>query len=85
MIQRIVHDRGHKFENNILYNVQSGFRPNHSTNLCFAHSADKILKGFDKDLLTGMILIGLQKVFDTINHKVLLQKLKEIRFSEQNI
>ena len=44
-----------------------------------------MLKGFDEGLLTGMIRIDLQKVFDTINHEVLLQKLKAIRFSEQSI
>ena len=43
------------------------------------------LKGFAEGLLTGMIRIDLQKVFDTINHEVLLQKLKAIRFSEQSI
>ena len=32
-----------------------------------------------------MILIDLQKAFDTINHEVLLPKLKVIRFSEQSI
>ena len=38
VIERIVHDQTNKFlsENNVLYNFQSGFRPNHSTNLCLA-------------------------------------------------
>ena len=54
-------------------------------NMCLAHLTDKILKGFDESLLTGMILIDLQKAFDTINHVVLLPKLKVIRFSEQSI
>ena len=45
---------------------------------------DKILKEFEEGLLTVMILIDLQKAFDTVN-QVLLQKLKAIRFSEQNI
>ena len=59
-----------------------GFRENHSTNLCLPYLTDKILKGFDEGLLTGMILIDLQKVFDTIDHEILLQKLKAIRFSK---
>ena len=68
-----------------MYNFQSGFRQNHLTNLCLANLTDKILKGFDEGLLTGMILIDLQKAFDKINHKVLLQKLKGIIFSKQSI
>ena len=46
---------------------------------------DKKLKEFDEGLLRGMILTDLQKVFDTINHKVLLQKPKAIRFWEQSL
>ena len=68
-----------------MYNFQSWFRPNHPTNLYLTHLTDKILKGFDEGLLTGMMLIDLQKAFKKINHKVLLQKLKAIRFSEQSI
>ena len=49
-----------------IYNYQSGFRGNHSTNLCFSFLTDKVLRRFDKGLLTGMILIYLQKAFDTI-------------------
>ena len=33
----------------------------------------------------GMILIHLQKVFDTINHEILLGKLHAIGFSKENI
>ena len=85
--ERIVHDQTNKFlsENNILHNLQSGFRPNHSTNLCLANLADKILKGFDEGLLTRMILIDLQKATGAINHEVLLQTFKAIRFSKESI
>ena len=43
---------------------------------------DIVLKGFVKGLLTGMILIDLQKAFDTIDREILLQKMKTIRFSK---
>ena len=67
---------------NLLYNYQPKFRTNHSTNLCLSFLTDKILKGFDEGLLTGMILIDLQKAFDTINHEILFKKLKAMGFSE---
>ena len=87
VIERTVNDQTNKFlsENNILYNFQSGFWPNYSTNLCLTYLTDKMLKGFDEGLLTGMVVIDLQKGFFTINHDVLLQKLKAIWFSEQSI
>ena len=45
---------------------------------------DKILKGFDEGLLTGMALINFQKAFNRIDHEILLQKLKAIKFSKGN-
>ena len=41
-----------------------------------------MLKAFDEGLLTGTILIDLQKAFDTIDHEILFQNLKAIRFSK---
>ena len=58
---------------NILYKYQSGFRTKHSTDLCLSYLNDKISKGFDKGLFTGMIMIDFQKVFDTIDHNILLK------------
>ena len=50
---------------NILYKFQSGFRKFHSTDSCLSYLQDKVSKGFDSGLLTGMILIDLQKAFNT--------------------
>ena len=66
---------------NILYKFQSGFRKFHSTDSCLSYLQDKVAKGFDSGLLTGMILIDLQKVFDTVDHKILIEKLKCMGFS----
>ena len=43
------------------------------------------MQGFDKGMLTGMILIDLQKAFDTINHKLFLEKLTVIGFHTATI
>ena len=79
----MVHDQTNKFltQNNILYKFQSGFRSNHSTGSCLSFLNDKILKGFDAGLLTGMILIDFQKAFDTIDHDILLVKMIYLRLS----
>ena len=46
---------------------------------------DKILKGFDDSLVTGMIWIDLQKAFDMINYDILLKKLGIIGFSDHSV
>ena len=48
-------------------------------------SHDSILKGFDKGLMIGVILIDLQKAFDTIEHDILLKILSAIGFSNHTI
>ena len=77
IIEKVIHDQTQNYltENKILYEYQSGFRPNHSTDFALSFLNDKVLKGFDKGCFTGMILIDLQKAFDTIDHKLLLEKM----------
>ena len=65
----------------VLYKFQSGFRKNHSTDACLSFLTDKISTGFDKGLKTGMILIDLQKAFDTIDHDILIKKMPYFGFS----
>ena len=87
VIKKVIHDQTSTFLNSkkSLYTYQSGFRKKHSTDFCLSYLNAKILKGFDKDLMTGMILIDLQKAFDTIDYDVLLQKLYAISFSKHTL
>ena len=87
VIEEVIHDRTSAFLNsrNLLYNYQSGFRKNHSTDFCLSFLNDKILKGFDQGLITSMILIDLQKAFDTIDHGILLQKLYATGASKHSV
>ena len=84
VFERVVLDQTKEFVslNKILYDYQSGFRKNHSTDTCFSFLNEKILKGFHDGLLTLMIMIYLQKAFDTINHDILLKTLSIMGFSD---
>ena len=59
---------------------QSRFKINHSTDLCFPQLTDFILTGMDKQTHIGMILVDLQKAFDTLDHRVLFEKMKYFGF-----
>ena len=64
----------------LIYMYQSGFRTNHSANLCLVQLIDFVATGMDKQMHTGMILVDLQKSFDTLDHGFLLEKLKYFSF-----
>ena len=60
---------------NILYKFQFGFRKSHSTNHAIISMVEKVNQALD----TGKVLVGvfldLKKAFDTVDHKILLDKL----------
>ena len=87
IFEKITHQQTQDYldRNEILYKYQSGFRPKHSTDTCLSLLNDKILNGFDNGNLTGMILIDLQKAFDTIDHTLFLEKLECLGFSRSAI
>ena len=86
IIERVVNEQTQCFlqHSKAICDYQSGFRKHFSTNSCLSYLSDKITKGFDSGLFTGMILIDLQKAFDTINHEILIDKLKCLGFSERS-
>ena len=60
----------------LLYELQSGFRTAHSTDTCLIHIFDHIKQESEKGNYTGMVMLELQKDFDTVDHDILLMKLK---------
>ena len=87
MFEKIIHmqTQDNLSENNILYKYQSGFRTKHSTDTCFSQLNDNILTGIDNGMLTGMVLIDLQKAFDTIDHEIFFSKMVHLGFSQATI
>ena len=65
------------FENNgILTNHQFGFRKSYSTELAAINLYDTLLKNLDRKYFTCAIFLDLAKAFDSVSHKILLQKLE---------
>ena len=62
-------------KNSILYNNQYGFRSHHDTSMAVIDTVDKISAAMDSNEFSIGLFIDLSKAFDTLNHKILLQKL----------
>ena len=64
--------------NSILYNHQYGFRKKHNTThpiLQFLHKIDKVNNKSEPEV-TLSVFIDLKKGFHTINHEIILNKIK---------
>ena len=65
-----------------LSQFQCGFRKQHSTQDAVTYFTDCIRKGIDKGCFTGVAFIDMRKVFDSVNHLLLLEKLGKLGIIE---
>ena len=66
----------YKFLNdNILYDLQFGFRQNFSTTHALINLTENIRQALDEGKIGCGIFVDLQKAFDTVEHEILLSKL----------
>ena len=63
-------------QNKLFYDCQYGFRDEHSTELTSLELIDRILLDLDKKKNPVTVYMDLSKAFDTLDHKILLHKLK---------
>ena len=79
ILEKVVHGQLTEFttSNNLITKAQSGYRQFHSCETAVTKIYNDILLMIDKKENVVLLLLDLSAAFDTINHKLLLKKLKQ--------
>ena len=87
LLEHVMYNCLYKFllENNILYQKQFGFENAHSTEHAIIQLVNQITEAFSQGKYTLGIFLDLSKEFDTVNHNILLEKLKAYGIQSENL
>ena len=78
IFEKLMYNRliNYLLKHSILCENQYGFRPKHSTLLAITEMTEKITEALDNKQFAIGVFIDLSKAFDTLDHYILLDKLK---------
>ena len=87
IFERIMHNQLHEYfsSNELYYTSQYGFRSMHSTELATLELIDRNICDMDKNGTPINIYLDLSKAFDTIDHSILLYKLRHYGITDNSL
>ena len=77
IVEKLMHSRLYSFLtiSNCIYDLQFGFRKEHSTTHALIDLTEDIRETVDNNMFAIGVFVDLQKAFDTVDHTILLSKL----------
>ena len=77
ILEKIVYTRVYEFLDHTgqLYENQYGFQAKHSCEHAIGQVLGSVIKGLENNFYSACVLLDLSKAFDTIEHKIILEKL----------
>ena len=78
VFEKVVYDQVYRYfkSNSLFYISQYGYRNDHSTEMACLEFIDRVMHDLDNRKIPIAIFLDLSKAFDTIDHAILLDKLK---------
>ncbi|KAG5675613.1 hypothetical protein PVAND_005504 [Polypedilum vanderplanki] len=87
LYEKVILDKVSRFEeaNELIKPQQFGFRSRHSTTHQVLRIIEEATIGFNNKKSTGIVLLDLEKAFDTVWHEGLIYKLIKLKFPPEQI
>ena len=87
LTEKAVHHQVYQYlsSHGLIHPDHHGFLQNHSTATALQQIVDIWLRAANEGKLSATILLDLRAGFDVINHQLLIQKLKEYKFSDRTL